>query len=65
MTDNFQWPPLESDPEIFNEYMTKLGMSEQFGFGELYGFDDEMLAMVPQPVYAVILNAERLLVNNQ
>ena len=44
--------------------MTKLGMSGQFGFGELYGFDEEMLAMVPQPVYAVILNAERLVVNN-
>ena len=34
-------------------------MKESTMFGEVYGFDDELLMMVPQPVYAVIANMER------
>ena len=39
--------------------MQQLGLNPAFGFTELYGFDEELLAMVPQPVKAVILNAEQ------
>ena len=35
-------------------------MSEQWGFSELYGFDEDLLGFVPQPVLAVIVNFERL-----
>ena len=42
----FNWPPLESNPEIFTEYMQKLGLPSIWGFGELYGFDEELLGMV-------------------
>lgn len=44
--------------EIFTEYMQKLGLPETWGFSEMYGFDEELLGMIPQPVIGVILNAE-------
>ena len=47
MVEQFHWPPLESNPEIFEEYCHKLGMPETWGFSELYGFDEELLAMIP------------------
>lgn len=44
--------------------MAGLGLSEQWGFSELYGFDEDLLSFVPQPVLAVIVNFERLGNNN-
>ncbi|KAE8785770.1 ubiquitin carboxyl-terminal hydrolase-like [Hordeum vulgare] len=35
--------------------MWGLGVPEDVGFCDVYGLDDEMLAMVPQPVLAVLL----------
>mmetsp|Transcript_7205 Transcript_7205/g.7444 ORF Transcript_7205/g.7444 Transcript_7205/m.7444 type:complete len:233 (-) Transcript_7205:63-761(-) len=55
----FHWPPLESDPEIFNNYMYKIGLSKECSFGELWGLDEEMLSLAPQPLYAVIINYVR------
>ncbi len=60
MVDNFEWPPLESNPEIFTEYMHKMGLPEQWAISEVYGFEEDLLAMVPQPVLSVIINSERL-----
>lgn len=57
---DFHWPPLESNPEIFEQYMSGLGLPENWGFSELYGFDEALLGFVPQPVIAVIVNYERL-----
>lgn len=54
----FNWPPLESNPEIFTEYMQKLGLPSTWGFSEMYGFDEDLMGMIPQPVVAVILNAD-------
>ena len=56
----FNWPPLESNPEIFASYMSKLGLPSNWSFGELYGFEEDLLGFVPQPCLAVIVNAERL-----
>jgi len=56
----FDWPPLESNPEIFTEYMHKVGLSPSLAVGEVFGFDEELLAFLPQPVHAVIVNFERL-----
>ncbi len=56
----YQWPPLESNPEIFEPYMAGLGLSEAWGFSELFGFEEDLLGFVPQPVVAVIVNMERL-----
>ena len=35
--------------------MHNLGMSKDWIFTDVYGLDDELLMMVPQPVLAVIL----------
>ena len=59
MEQKFKWPPLESSPEIFTEYMKKIGMPSDYQFNEVFGFDEEMLGFVPQPVHAVILAYER------
>lgn len=40
--------------------MHQMGLPESWGFSELFGFDEDLLAFVPQPVVAVIVNYERL-----
>ena len=56
----FNWPPLESNPEIFTNYMHKIGLPADWAIGEVFGFDEELLAFLPQPVIGVIVNIERL-----
>ncbi|RCV15084.1 hypothetical protein SETIT_3G030300v2 [Setaria italica] len=51
-----RWPPLESSPEVFNQFMWSLGVPEdEAEFHDMYGLDAYALDMVPQPVLAVIL----------
>ncbi|RLM75183.1 ubiquitin carboxyl-terminal hydrolase isozyme L3-like isoform X2 [Panicum miliaceum] len=51
-----RWPPLESSPEVFNQFMWSLGVREdEAEFHDVYGLDADALDMVPQPVLAVIL----------
>lgn len=56
----FEWPPLESDPAIFTKYMHDTGMSKDWAVGEVFGFDEELLGFLPQPIIGVIVNIERL-----
>ncbi|KAL6008439.1 hypothetical protein ACLOJK_033949 [Asimina triloba] len=50
-----RWLPLESNPEIMNQFLWGLGLREdEAEFCDVYGFDDELLAMVPKPVLAVL-----------
>ena len=58
--ETFNWPPLESNPEIFANYMHQLGMPAKWTFGEIYGFEEDLLGFIPQPCIAVIINAEFL-----
>ena len=44
---NFNWPPLESNPEVFTDYLQKIGLSNQWAIGEVFGFDEELLAFLP------------------
>ena len=55
----FEWPPLESDPEIFTNYLRKLGLKENYYFSELWGLDDETLKLVEGTPHALIVNYER------
>lgn len=48
--------PLESNPDIFNSLAEKLGLLPILQFHDVYSISDpELLAFLPQPVYAVIM----------
>ncbi|KXJ23948.1 ubiquitin carboxyl-terminal hydrolase isozyme L3 [Exaiptasia diaphana] len=50
-----RWLPLESNPDVMNQFIEKLGVKTKHGFVDVFGFDDDLLCMVPQPVYALLL----------
>ncbi|CAI2378983.1 unnamed protein product [Moneuplotes crassus] len=58
-TEQYHWPALESDPEIFTGYMNKLGMSIDWHICEIFGMDDDCLSFVPRPCVGVIVTFER------
>jgi len=50
------WIPLESNPEVLNEWAKKAGLlTSQAQFTDIYGLDPDLLSMVPQPAKAVVL----------
>eukprot|EP00759_Apiculatamorpha_spiralis_P033501 PhF_6_TR34845/c0_g1_i1/m.50598/K05609/UCHL3, YUH1; ubiquitin carboxyl-terminal hydrolase L3 len=50
------WFPLESNPEVMNSYVKFLGLEGgTHEFCDVYGFDDDLLEMVPKPVKAVLM----------
>ena len=50
-----KWLPLESNPEVMASFAHTLGLPADVGFHDVFGFDPDLLAMVPQPVHAVLL----------
>eukprot|EP00127_Corallochytrium_limacisporum_P002656 Clim_evm92s134 gene=Clim_evmTU92s134 len=50
-----RWVPLESNPDVLNKYGKQLGLKSGNGYVDVYGLDPDLLAFVPQPVYAVML----------
>lgn len=51
-----RWMPLEGNPDVLNKYLKNLGVkNEDYEFVEIIGFEDDLLALVPQPVSAVLL----------
>jgi len=49
------WLPLESNPAVFTGFARKIGVPAPWVFVDVLGLDEALLAMVPQPVAAVIL----------
>lgn len=50
-----QWVPLEANPELFAAWSNTLGLdTSNNSFHDVFGFDDDLLAMVPQPVHALL-----------
>jgi len=50
-----RWLPLESNPAVMNKFMGGLGVPGAWACTDVYGLDEELLAMVPQPVKSLIL----------
>lgn len=53
----FNWPPLESDPEIFTNYLVNLGLDKDYCFDEVYSLENEDILMLQSSTpIAVIVN---------
>lgn len=50
-----RWFPLESNPELVNDYVRKLGFTGSYDFVDVFSTEDWALQMIPQPVQAVML----------
>mmetsp|Transcript_33919 Transcript_33919/g.61235 ORF Transcript_33919/g.61235 Transcript_33919/m.61235 type:complete len:234 (-) Transcript_33919:288-989(-) len=48
------WIPLESNPDVLMSYANNLGLRGA-GFYDVFGLDEELLAMVPPKVFGLIL----------
>ncbi|KAJ1794085.1 Ubiquitin carboxyl-terminal hydrolase isozyme L3 [Coemansia sp. RSA 2399] len=48
------WVPLESSPDAMNKVIRQMGVGASAAFSDVFGFDDELLEMVPQPVHALV-----------
>jgi ubiquitin carboxyl-terminal hydrolase L3 len=49
------WVPLESNPDMLNKFAHGLGLPENYGFVDVYGIDEDLLAFVPSPRLGVTL----------
>lgn len=50
-----RWLPLESNPDVMNKFLANVGVSSDWQIVDVLGLDDDLLAMVPQPVLALLL----------
>ncbi len=58
MPSDKYWIPLEANPDVWNTYSSKLGVSNipsDYRWYDVFGLDEELLAFIPSPVLAVIL----------
>ncbi|KAI9505238.1 ubiquitinyl hydrolase 1 [Coemansia spiralis] len=48
------WVPLESSPDAMNKVIYSMGVGSSVGFSDVWGLDEELLSMIPQPVHALV-----------
>ncbi|XP_053201643.1 ubiquitin carboxyl-terminal hydrolase isozyme L3-like [Panonychus citri] len=53
--ETISWVPLESNPDMMNNLIDNLGVSSEWKFVDIYGFEEDLLSFIPQPVLSVIL----------
>lgn len=56
----YQWPPLESDPNIFKKYFDDIGLPKLLQFEELICLDYQEIQCFDDPVIGVICAVRRL-----
>uniref|UniRef100_A0A286XQ51 Ubiquitin carboxyl-terminal hydrolase n=1 Tax=Cavia porcellus TaxID=10141 RepID=A0A286XQ51_CAVPO len=49
-TEGQCWLPLETNPEVTNQFLTQLGLHPNWQFVDVYGMDPKLFGMVPRPV---------------
>lgn len=50
-----RWLPLEANPDVMNQFLWGLGLPEnEAECYDVYGLDEQLLEMVPEPVLAVL-----------
>lgn len=47
--------PIESNPEVMNKFLQKLGVPSNWSIVDVMGLDSEMLSWVPRPTISVML----------
>lgn len=50
-----EWIPMESNPEVMNSFLRKVGVKPHINVVDVLGFDDELLHMVEGKVEGVLL----------
>ena len=50
-----KWVPLESNPDVMNNFLKKVGVSSEWTIVDVLSLDDDLLEFVPRPVAALIL----------
>lgn len=55
----FKWPPLESDPEIFNNYFHTVGLPDTVSFDEIYSLDYKEIQEITNLTLGVIVALRR------
>lgn len=55
-SDSGNWMPLESNPQVINPFIAKMGLkTEFFSFQQMLSIEDWALDMIPQPVLGIIM----------
>lgn len=55
MAEEERWLPLESNPEVMNLFLQKLGVPGVWAVQDVWGLEPDLLAMLPTPVLGVML----------
>jgi len=49
------WVPIESNPEVMTEFLSAIGVGDEWGVVDVIGLDEELLQFMPSPVLSLIL----------